>query len=165
MKIRKEVKLNENVYTLYNILEILYHYYLSTDMPKELLEELKKVYDKFYDEIVKDYIPEIDIIENELVEKLVFKGKDNAYTYPKEQISYYDLMTIYKDGITLPQKVELEIGKDKIIYKRYDDIDSHFAYYIINDESEVDETKSIMPFMSDCLNDSSCLDKIIRIIE
>ena len=56
MKIRKEVKLNENVYTLYNILEILYHHYLSTDMPKELLEEIKRVYDKFYDEVVKDYI-------------------------------------------------------------------------------------------------------------
>lgn len=164
MKISKEIKQSENVYTLYNIMELLYGHYIG-GVPKHLEDVLRYAYEEFQHEITKDYPKDTDIIDCEVVEKIVFEGEDKSYQYPKEQISYYDLMTMYKDGISLPQKIELEIGKDKIIYKRYDDIDSHFAYYIINDESEVDETKSIMPFMSDCLNDSSCLDKIIRIIE
>ena len=164
MKIRKEITQSENVHTLYNIMEMLYGHYIG-GLPHHLEEVLKNAYEEFHHEITKEYPNNTEIIDCEVVEKIVFEGEDITYEYPKSKISYYDLLTMYKDGIPLPQKVEIEIAKDKILYKRYDDLESHFAYYIINDESDVDESKSIMPFMSDCLNDSSCLDKIIRIIE
>ena len=46
---------------------------------------------------------------------------DNEYipTYPKERISVYDLITMYKNNIPLPQRVKLYLGSHQLIYKLY----------------------------------------------
>ena len=68
MKIRKKYIQNENVFTIYNLLEMLCGYYRN--IPENLRESLKNTYDAFHDEIVKNYIPEGDIEESNLYEEI-----------------------------------------------------------------------------------------------
>lgn len=165
MKVVREIKQNDNLYSLYNIVEMLYHHYYSTNIPKDVLEELKKLYDYLYEEITKDYVPSLNITNTDLIERITFEGKKEEYEFPKEKISYYDLITMYKDRLPLPQTIRIELGKYEVEYVRKDDIDGEFNYYEIKNESEINESLGIMGFLRDSISDSSCLEKCIEILD
>lgn len=69
--IQKEVKQEENLYILYNIIYILYERYRYT-IPKKLEESLYKLLTDLEKEYTKDY-EDLDIIQCDLVEKLIFE--------------------------------------------------------------------------------------------
>ena len=67
-----EIEQNEYVMTVCNLLECVYEKYRYS-IPKELAVLLKDTYDKFLAETTKNYIPEVDIVDSNLYEKVEFK--------------------------------------------------------------------------------------------
>lgn len=70
-----EVKQDENLLTLCNIVELLYFNYKSK-VPKNISDKMKDLFDELQDETTKDYIPEVDIEDLELIERITFKCDD-----------------------------------------------------------------------------------------
>lgn len=66
-----EIKQNEAVITICNLLECVWEHYRFS-LPEELKDSLKDTYDKFLAETTKDYIPRVDIGECELFERVEF---------------------------------------------------------------------------------------------
>lgn len=163
MKIRKKYIQNENVFTIYNLLEMLCGYYRN--IPENLRESLKNTYDAFHDEIVKNYIPEGDIEESNLYEEIKFKGNKLSFKYPKEKISYFNLLNLYNDGYPMPKKIKLFYGGKSVIYKKIEDIDGTFRYYAIADKSKIDITKGFTSFLSESFIEANSFEKNIQIIE
>lgn len=69
--VEKEIKLEENIYIFYNIIELLYFHY-SNELPKNVVKQLYKLYIEAHKELEKDY-ENLDIIKCDLVEKLTFE--------------------------------------------------------------------------------------------
>ena len=66
-----EIHQNEAVMTICNLLECVWEHYRFS-LPDDLKDALNDTYDKFLAETVKDYIPEVDIGECELFERVEF---------------------------------------------------------------------------------------------
>lgn len=145
---------------------MLYHNYSRSSVPKHLVEKLKETYDAFYEEYSKDYEPELDIGNDDLVEHIEFISYETEQKFPKAKISLYDLLTIYKNGGPMPERVKLYLGSQEIIYVLYlDTADDSFLSYTLEDESLKNESEGVMEYLADCLLEGNYFDKCIEILD
>lgn len=72
MKVKKQIKQDINIYTLYNLVEVLYPMY-KPHLTKQLEKKFKALYDELNKEVTKDYIRNADITECDLYEMVEFK--------------------------------------------------------------------------------------------
>ena len=163
-RIKQEVKVNESVFILDDIIMTLYDRY-KYNLPPKLREEMKTLSDDLREELTKDYIPELDIIEDDLVEHLVFKGDEVKVQFPKELISFYDLLTMYNENKELPKVVEFSNKYGKARYIRFNDTDGSFRYYEIEKQSKQNDDKGFYTFLGDCFVEGTMLEKCIKIIK
>ena len=163
-RIKQEVKVNESVFILDDIMMTLYDRY-KYNLPPKLREEMKTFSDNLREELTKDYIPELDIIEDDLVEHLVFKGDEEKVQFPKELISFYDLLTMYNENKELPKVVEFSNKYGKAKYIRFNDTDGSFRYYEIENKSKQNDDKGFYTFLGDCFVEGTMLEKCIKIIK
>lgn len=75
MKIKKEIKQDENLYIFYNIIDLLYNHYRDI-LSKNIIKQLYKLYKETLKELEKDY-ENLDIIQCDLFEKIIFEDKKN----------------------------------------------------------------------------------------
>lgn len=71
MKIKKEVKQEENIYMIYNLLILLQEYYRNS-LPPKINKMLLQFINKLRKEYWKNY-EKLDVIDYELIEKVTFE--------------------------------------------------------------------------------------------
>ena len=75
MKIKKEVKQEENIYMIYNLLILLQEYYRNS-LPPKINKMLLQFINKLRKEYWKNY-EKLDVIDYELIEKVTFEDIRN----------------------------------------------------------------------------------------
>lgn len=72
-QIYKEVEQNENVLILNDIIQTFYFKYKDS-IPKHLSKEMGKLAKMFDDELCKQYIRSMDIVDSHLIEQITFES-------------------------------------------------------------------------------------------
>lgn len=74
MKITKKFEINENVLTLYNLINIMY-YNTCSNLPDEIAKELEILLTKMTEYLEKDFL-DLDIVKNKLIREITFMDKN-----------------------------------------------------------------------------------------
>ncbi len=162
-KIRQEVKQSENILVIYNTIDILYRHYrgsLSKDTDS-ILSKCVKGLEKIY---YKDYLHNIDLVEGDLVERLVYDdGIKKVRAKDFKVVSYYELLSYIDSGFH-PMRVKLTLMGQSAMYCYSDEDNS----YILEDMSMArtnTHTSNFDTYLKDSLTDMECLEKNITIID
>lgn len=74
MKIVKDIEINENVLTIYNIINLIYYNY-SCDLPNQISKKISELLEVLTNNIEKDYL-DLDITNSKLIRKIEFYKND-----------------------------------------------------------------------------------------
>lgn len=74
MKIAKDIEINENVLTIYNIINLIYCNY-SCDLPLEISQKINELLEVIINNLEKDYL-DLDIANSKLIRKIEFYKED-----------------------------------------------------------------------------------------
>lgn len=162
-KFRQEVKQQEGVLVIMNTLDALYRNYrhgLDNETNKVLgkcLNKLEKIYRR-------DYVNNVDVVDGDLVERLVYDdGVKKVKAKDFKVVSYYELLSFIDSGFH-PMRVQLNLMNQSAIYYFSDDDNS----YILEDMSLADSpehTSNFDTYLKDSLTDLQCFEKNITIID
>lgn len=72
-QIQKEVEINENVLILSEVIQTLYFKYRN-GIPKHLSKEMAKLTKMFEDELCKNHLKNMDIVDSHLIEQITFES-------------------------------------------------------------------------------------------
>ncbi len=162
-KIRQEVKQTENILVIYNTLDILHKYYRGT-LTKEMDTILSKCIRGLEKIYYRDYLHNIDLVDGDLVERLVYDdGVRKVRAKDFKVVSYYDLLS-FIDGGFQPMRVKLTLMSESAMYYFSKEDNS----YILEDTSLAntnEHTSSFDMYLKDSLTDMQCFEKNITIID
>ena len=74
MKTTKNIEVNENILTLYNVINVMYYNYCS-ELPIGISKDIEKLLSNLTEYLEKDFL-DLDIYENKLIREVTFMEKD-----------------------------------------------------------------------------------------
>ncbi len=74
MKITKDIEINENVLTIYNIISLIYYNY-SCDLPNEISQKISELLEILNNNLENDFL-DLDIANSKLIRRIEFQKDD-----------------------------------------------------------------------------------------
>lgn len=162
-KITHEVKQSESSIVILNSVSAIHHYYRgcldkeTEDILLECIEKLEKIY-------YKDYIPNIDVEEVNIVEKLVYDDTNRKVKASDfKVVSFFELLSIMESGF-IPKRVRLELMGQTADYS-YSDEDSSYILEDVSLANTANNTTNFDMYLKDSLTDTQCFEKNITIFD
>lgn len=162
-KFKQEVKQTEYIIVLYNAINILYEHYKGTvdDKTRHILTSCLNDLETVY---YKDYFDNIDIVSNDIIERVVYNDKlREVRPQDFKRVSYCQLLELMDSGL-IPFRIDL--CKDNTMATYY--FNKEENNYILDEKNKNNksiDTDVYKKNLKESLTDMECIENNIVIID